>query len=230
MEATLSNARPSTLGAIGQVVLILVLMLVGLIAGALTGIVVMSSILGMALPLLVATWFLRRERSGWHDLGFGISMPFMRFLAYTLVAVASIFLLAEGLLRWGLEAAGLPPIDLSSLKDLVHDDLTYYLLFLIPVSWGSAAFGEELLVRGFILNRLEILTNNSMWAVVSQAAIFALAHFYQGITGVLVVFMIGLIMGAVFIRCGRNLWPVIVAHGLADTIAVTSFYFGWNLL
>jgi membrane protease YdiL (CAAX protease family) len=85
-------------------------------------------------------------------------------------------------------------------------------------------------VRGFILNRLEILTNNSMWAVVAQAAIFAVAHFYQGITGVLVVFVIGLIMGAVFIRCGRNLWPVIVAHGLADTIAVTSFYFGWNLL
>jgi len=36
MEATLSNARPSTLGAIGQVAFVLVLMLAGLIAGALT--------------------------------------------------------------------------------------------------------------------------------------------------------------------------------------------------
>ena len=176
MQATLSNSQPSTLGTIGQLVLIVVLIPVGLIAGALTGIVVMSPILGMVLPLLAATWFLRRERSGWRDLGFGVSMPFMRFLAYTLVTVASIFLLADGLLRWVLEAAGLPPIDLSALRDLVHDDLTYYLLFLIPISWGSAAFGEELLVRGFILNRLEILTNNSMWAVVAQAAIFAVAQ------------------------------------------------------
>ena len=76
------------------------------------------------------------------------------------------------------------------------------------------------------MNRLENLTSSPLWSVIGQAAIFALAHAYQGVTGVLMVFTVALIFGAIFYRCGRNLWPVIVAHGLVDTIAVTSFYFG----
>ena len=75
---------------------------------------------------------------------------------------------------------------------------------------------------------MERLTASSAWAIIGQAAIFALAHRYQGVTGVLVVFVIGLIFGAVFIRCGRNLWPVIAAHGLIDTVAITSVYLGWG--
>ena len=101
-----------------------------------------------------------------------------------------------------------------------------YLLFLIPVSWGSAAFGEEMLLRGFLLNRIEGLTRSAVWAVLGQAAIFALAHLYLGITGVLMVFVVALVFGAVYLRCGRNLWPVIVAHGLVDTVAMTALYLG----
>ena len=72
-----------------------------------------------------------------------------------------------------------------------------YLWMLIPVSWGSAAFGDELLVRGFMQYRLTGIMGVRA-AVVLQALIFALAHFYQGLAGMINVFFVGLILDARF--------------------------------
>jgi len=225
METTITTPETSRVGLVGQIVLVICLIPVGLTLGALTGWVVLSPIMGMVVPLLAATWLLKRDGMGWRDVGFAKRMPFTHFLGFTVLAAVAVFVAAM-ILESILEAAGLPPSDVSSMKLLIEGNTVYFLLFLLPVSWGSAAFGEELLVRGFLLNRLECLTRSPVWAVIAQAAIFALAHFYQGITGVLVIFVIGLILGAVFIRCGRNLWPVIAAHGMIDTIGITSIYLG----
>ena len=226
MNTSLVISKPSRLGLLVQIVVILCLIPVGLTLGALTGVIVLSPIMGMALPLLVATWFLRRDGLGWKEVGFAKPMPLSRFLVMTAAAVLSAYLLVILLLGPLVEAAGLPPQDLSSLKVLIEGNTVYFLMFLLPVSWGSAAFGEELLVRGFLLNRLECAAQSPAIAVVGQAAIFALAHTYQGVTGALMVFVVGLVFGVVFLRSGRNLWPVIVAHGIIDTIAITSIYLG----
>jgi hypothetical protein len=45
-------------------------------------------------------------------------------------------------------ALALRPQDLSRLGDLQHDTARY-LMLLIPIGWGTAAFGEELVFRGF---------------------------------------------------------------------------------
>ena len=226
MNTSLVISKPSRLGLLVQIVVILCLIPVGLTLGALTGVIVLSPIMGMALPLLVATWFLRRDGLGWKEVGFAKPMPLSRFLVMTAAAVLSAYLLVILLLGPLVEAAGLPPQDLSSLKVLIEGNTVYFLMFLLPVSWGSAAFGEELLVRGFLLNRLECAAQSPAIAVVGQAAIFALAHTYQGVTGALMVFVVGLVFGVVFLRSERNLWPVIVAHGIIDTIAITSIYLG----
>ena len=230
METAVTFRDTSRLALIGQIALIICLIPVGLTLGALTGWAVLSPIMGMVVPLLAATWFLKREGMGWRDIGFARQMPMGRFLGFTALAVVAVYLFVFLGLRNILSAAGLPPQDVSSLARLLEGNTLYFLLFLLPVSWGSAAFGEELLVRGFMQNRLEILTRSPVWAVIAQAAIFALAHTYQGLTGVLMVFLIALILGAVYIRCGRNLWPVIAAHGLIDTVAITSLYLGWGWL
>ena len=228
METAITLPERSRLGLIGQLAVVVGLIPVGLTLGALTGFIVLSPIMGMVVPLLAATWFLKRDGMRWQDVGFAIRMPLPRFLAYTALTMAFVYVFVVLILRNVLDVMGLPPQDTSSLKLLIEGNTLYFLLFLLPISWGSAAFGEELLVRGFMLNRLEGLTRSTVWAVIAQAAIFALAHLYQGITGVLFVFAIGLIFGAIFIRCGRNLWPVIAAHGLIDTVAITSIYFGWG--
>jgi membrane protease YdiL (CAAX protease family) len=228
METAVTLPQPSRLGLVGQIAVVVCLIPVGLTLGGLTGWIVLSPVMGMVVPLLAATWFLKRDGLGWQDVGFARRMPFSRFLGFTLITLLSVYLFAVLIFGTLLESAGFPPQDTSALKFLIEGNMVYYVLFLFPVSWGSAAFGEELLVRGFILNRLEWLTRNPVLAVVGQAAIFALAHLYQGITGVLMIFVLALIFGAVFIRCGRNLWPVIAAHGLIDTLAISSIYFGWG--
>ena len=37
----------------------------------------------------------------------------------------------------------------------------------------------------------------------------------------------GLLLGAVFLLSGRNLWAPILAHGIADTVAVFAVFMGW---
>ena len=103
--------------------------------------------------------------------------------------------------------------------------MVMYLWFLLPISWGSAAIGEEMLARGFLLYRLEGMTNTAA-AVLLQAAIFGVAHFYQGLAGILTTFTVGLVLGVVYVKCGRSLLPAIIAHGVIDTIAMTALYFG----
>lgn len=103
----------------------------------------------------------------------------------------------------------------------MRDDLGEYLFWAIPVSWGSAAFGEELLARGFILNRIahvigSLRTPAICAAIVLQAAIFGAFHIYQGIGGALMTGAAGLILGLVWLVGGRNLWPCFLLHGLID--------------
>ena len=38
---------------------------------------------------------------------------------------------------------------------------------------------------------------------------------------------ISLVFGAVYLRCGRSLLPVFIAHGVVDTVGITAFYMGW---
>ena len=227
ITTTMAAERRGTLKLMIQIAAVVLLIPVGLTIGGLTGWPVMSPILGMLAPLLAATWMLRSEGMRWRDVGFGNAMPvgrFLKMLTITVVVAYAAFIALLGVLK----AIGLPEHDVSALRALLEGNTVAYLLFLIPVSWGSAAFGEEMLLRGFMLNRLERLSRSTSWAVVGQAAIFASAHFYQGITGVLLIFAVGLVFGAMFIRSGRNLWPVIAAHGVIDTIAMTALYAGWG--
>src|SRR5258708_3766970 len=103
-------------------------------------------------------------------------------------------------------------------------------LMIVPSIWLFAGFGEEFLYRGYLLNRIAQILGGSRaaWvvAVVGQAAAFGLAHFYQGPVGMFPIFVGGLLSGIVSVAWGRNLWPVIVAHGLVDTLGFTFLYLG----
>lgn len=58
-----------------------------------------------------------------------------------------------------------------------------YLFYATLVSWGTAAFGEELIVRGFILDRLIKIIGStalapSLLAICFQAGLFGAFHFH----------------------------------------------------
>jgi hypothetical protein len=213
---------------VAEVAAVVLLSVVGSLIGAATPWLALAPILAMALPLLAATAFLHRTGTSWRDLGFLRPMPFGRLLGLALAATASVILVTSFVVTPLLRALGAPPVDPTLLVDAIEGNTAVYLMFLIPVTWGSAAFGEELLARGFLLQRFELLTRSTAGAVFLQALLFALGHGYQGITGVLSLFVVGLILGYFYLRAGRNLWPVIVAHGLIDTISITLVYLGYG--
>ena len=69
-----------------------------------------------------------------------------------------------------------------------------------------------------------------MWAAVVLAAVgFALAHGYQGATGVVATGVAGLVLGALAVREQGRLWAPMVAHGTANTLALVALYFGYGV-
>lgn len=208
-----------------EVLSIPALAVIGAVLGSLSGFPPLSSIGAVGLPLLAASLYLKRSGMPWRRLVATHRLHIGAVAAWTLVALGGALAAAHAA-TWGLQTAfGLPPTDVSRFLDLVEGNLVMYAWYLIPVAWGSAAIGEELLCRGFLMHRLEGLTGTSA-AVVLQAAIFAAAHFYQGVTGATAVFVLALVFGAVYVNNGRNLVPLVIAHGLIDTFAMTALYLG----
>ena len=103
-------------------------------------------------------------------------------------------------------------------------------LLAIAGAWTLAAFGEEMVYRGYLMNRVADLMNRTRWAwVVSLIAVhvgFGLAHAYQGITGIIDEGLAGFLFGIVYLRNGRNLAVPIIAHGLGDTIDFLLIFLG----
>ncbi len=136
---------------------VVVLVLVGSILGSLTRQLALASILGMALPLIAATLFLYRQGLGWRALGFGRRMPFWRFSALAVGIAAGALFLTGFVLGPVLRSLGAPPANPDVLVHSIEGNTFNYLVFLFPVTWGSAAFGEELLMRGFVFHRFSAL-------------------------------------------------------------------------
>ncbi len=63
-------------------------------------------------------------------------------------------------------------------------------------------------------------------ALVGQAVIFGLIHAYQSPVGMFKVGLIGLVFGVSYLVVGKNLWPLILAHGLIDSLDMVSHFFG----
>lgn len=104
-------------------------------------------------------------------------------------------------------------------------------LRLIGAAWLSAALGEELVFRTFLMHQLDALLGRlrgSRWiAALAGGVIFGLMHAAQGASGILLTGMVGMLFGYAYLRSRRNLWATILAHGLIDTWGVTTLYLGW---
>ena len=177
----------------------------------------------------VATWRLAREGLQWSDLGLRMPDSLLRtlgwvFVIYTVSALVKV-LVVDPLAK----VAGWPPLDLSRFSKLPGN--LKFLAAILVLVWIQAAFGEEMVFRGFLLTRLELLLGGglaaSVFAVAGQALIFGVGHWYLGLRGVATAALIGLVMGVIYVTNGRNLVPLIIAHGLTDSLSLTAIYARW---
>ena len=104
------------------------------------------------------------------------------------------------------------------------------LLFWLLLSWTYATIAEEMLYRGYLLNRLADLfgRNKIGWtlSVISVSLLFGLVHGSMGITGVLNTFLTGLLYAVVYLAFRRNLWAPVVVHGVGNTIGFLMLFSG----
>jgi membrane protease YdiL (CAAX protease family) len=179
--------------------------------------------------LLLLAWIsLRLRRIPWKQIGF------LRYHSWARTLLLGIF---YGL---GLELFDLfakqplltrlfrKPPDLSSFS-AVRGNLKFALA-MIALIWLLAAFGEELVYRGYLMNRVADLGRGTRTAWILSlfviSALFGLSHYQQGLTGVIEEGSDGLILGFMYLAYRRNLAIPIVAHGVCDTIDIALLFFG----
>jgi membrane protease YdiL (CAAX protease family) len=118
--------------------------------------------------------------------------------------------------------------DLSFFRRLAGNPKLLVVMLLLV--WTLAAFGEELVYRGFVLNRLAEFGNGTKAAWVTSLLLmsiaFGFAHYEQGITGIIDEGFMGLLFGLAYLDCNRKLAVPIIAHGIQDTVDMVLLYLG----
>jgi membrane protease YdiL (CAAX protease family) len=179
--------------------------------------------------LLAVGWIsLRLRGCRWSDLGLRRFRTWPTTFAIGAAAGIGMELL-DLLVTKRIEAAifGHPP-DLSDFLPLVGNVKSTLAALLFV--WLVAAVGEELVWRGWLMNRVAGLFGGSRggWVVslVAVNAAFGYAHANQGISGIVQEAFAGALLGLLYVACGRSLAVPIVAHGVTDTIDVLLIFTG----
>jgi len=60
--------------------------------------------------------------------------------------------------------------------------------------------------------------------LLASSVLFALPHFTQGPEGMIKTGAIGFVFGGAYLSIGRRLWPLVLSHGLIDTLDFVSHY------
>lgn len=176
------------------------------------------------LAILAVTYF---EDKSFQRIGFKNQFSFLKVLGITLV----VFIVIEPILDFIVQplvnklTGEIPDYTAFDLVKNNFQKFGKYLLFI----WISAAFGEEILFRGFMFKQFNIILPEfkfkTLTIVVITSLLFALPHLYQGLSGLVLTFIFGLLFSAVYIKYGYNIWIIILLHGLVDSLFITLAYF-----
>lgn len=179
------------------------------------------------LVVLAAIIWMRVQKIPLAHIGLGVFQP-SRSLLIWVGGTMAIDSLAIGIATPALTSAFGEAQQVARFDDLPGN--LPLLLMLLPLTWLIGAFGEEFFFRGFLLTAIaEVLgASRAAWitAVVSQAIAFGLIHAYQGPAQAISIGIGGVVYGAAFLLAGKNLWPLIIAHGFNDMLGFIFLYAG----
>ena len=182
--------------------------------------------------IIVATVLLKRRNKSWRGLGLVLPTGIrewaitvgLALLAVVLVIVFMAFILAPISDYFGWVTSADAPDRFVFLLGKPY----LFFAYLVGVVWLGAALGEELLMRGFVLNRLADFFGQSRigWslAILIHAIFFGLLHIYQGVPGMVGTGVVAVIFAVIYLLGKRRLMPVIIGHGIINTISLTAYY------
>lgn len=165
----------------------------------------------------------------WATIGLRKPPSWLKLVGQVLLVLVGTILVGA-LVSKGLGSLlGAPEVDRSRFE-AIEGNLMMFLWWAL-VGWVVGGFAEEMIFRGFLLNRVEALLADkrfaTVFAVLFQAFFFGLIHFYnRGLVPALTIAAVAITLAAFYLRFGRNLWPLILAHGTIDTLSFLEDYLG----
>lgn len=179
--------------------------------------------------MVVATLLLHHRGTSWHSLGFRKPQSWLSTLGLTLLTMG-IFIAMTQVMGFVADAY-FENKNYGSRFDHIEGNLIAYVSIMIIV-WTHGSFFEELLFRAFLISKLGDAFGGTraatMLALIASSVFFGYRHaYYQGMHGALITGAGGFAFGLMYIWFGRsNLMPIILAHGVFNTLGQTFRYLG----
>jgi membrane protease YdiL (CAAX protease family) len=152
---------------------------------------------------------LPKERLGWGSVG--LERPAAGntalWVLITMLGIALAIALAFGVIK-------LFELPLGSVDSSAYDALPIWVLLFVII---RAGFIEELFYRGYAIERLESLTGNRFVYAGVPLVLFAVFHYRQGWTGIMIALLTGAVLTGIYLY-KRNLSITITTHFLGDFI------------
>jgi membrane protease YdiL (CAAX protease family) len=151
----------------------------------------------------------RQAGRGWEALGFAVpsGVPLRIGAGFTAAGLA-LFAVQWMAIRKA-EGSALDPVraQLEPVKELLpQSDAEYRGFQALALTAGTC---EEVLYRGFLVSYVAALVG--VWpAVFIAGTVFGVAHFYQGVRGMIKIGLLGVATAALFVASGSLLWPMIL--------------------
>ena len=177
-----------------------------------------------ALIIMLSSRFLRKEK--WSEYGFKAVKWKMLFLA---IAIGIIYGFVDNFFieRLITKLTGAEP-DLSTYANVTGN--VGHLMAMLGIGWVIGGFFEEWFFRGYLFNRMQAVIHNPVvfkyTAIGITSIVFAFAHTYQGIGGIVDTGLFAVVMGLLYFALGKNVWYLMIIHGMYDTVGIIRLFLG----
>ena len=179
--------------------------------------------------MILATILLKIRDFSWADLGLRRPESWPRTFGLTIITLV-LFLVTAGSID-ALVEPYFPSAGTSGRFDHVEGNIVAYAAIMALV-WTHSSFFEELLFRAFVITKTSRMLGGGLGgdivAVLFSSVFFGYRHFYyQGLHGAIVTSGIGFLFAILYLWFGRrNILPLILAHGVVNSIFQTLRFLG----
>lgn len=168
---------------------------------------------GFASSLIIVVLFW--ERKPFASMGF---RPFTFQTLYEALGLVGFFFI--GMIAWRLIVSPwFPDISLPAGPAATGELPANFFLWFAPFALITASFAEEIIYRGYAMERLLTHFKNPLVALVLPHTAFALYHLKDGVENAVMLFFVGWLFTWYYYK-SRNLTLLILAHFTIDLLGV----------